>query len=59
MHSYYVGVCNDLLSKNLDNKKNTYFLQQKKINFFTIVKNNMSPILTMVGHCRQGNIIYK
>ena len=59
MHSQYVGVCNDLPSKNLVNQKNYTFLTKKKINFFTIIKKNMSSMLTMVGHCRQDNIIYK
>ena len=42
MHSQYVGVCNDLPSKNLVNQRNyTFFTKKKiikKIIFFTIIK---------------------
>ena len=46
MHSQYVGVCNDLPSKNLFKNK------------ITIIKKMLLK-LTMVGYCSQDNIIYK
>ena len=51
MHSQYVGVCNELRSKNLVNNKKKYTSKKfvKKINFLTIIKKIVLPMLTFVG----------
>ena len=46
MNSQYVGVCNDLQSRNVVNKKTVHIL--KNIYFFTIRKN----YLTYAYKCR-------
>ena len=45
-----VSAMHALLSKNLANQKYTFLIKKKNYKY----KKNMLPMLTMVGHCRQG-----
>ena len=59
MHSQYVGVCNDLPSKNLVNQiKNYTFLTKRKTKKNILIKKSIT-LLCLQGHCIQDNIIYK